>query len=326
MISKEILLSFCIPTYNRSKFLINAIKAIQKLEREDIEIIILDNCSLDDTEERVLKLKNLDSRIKYYKNEKNIGQAKNIIMSFKKAKGKYIYLTSDEDELSYNFFSNNFIKELKEEKYSLIVGSIFDKNTGKYYIEEKENKKIFEKYYDVAFRHYLSGIIFEKNCLDLDRADKYTNEIGSDYSYVPLILMCIKNGNIKKSSQIICYKNQDKIQYTDNELKGIKAFYYQPTERVKQIKFYLKCIKEQKFDKNFENVLFKILARRYAEALIFNKLFLSYKEELEYFYEEISNLPEIGNIFKKDVKKMKIKKFIKSLLPPVIIRILKKFI
>ena len=52
--TKNILLSICIPTYNRSEFLVDGLKVWSKVPlSEQIEIVIADDCSTDDTEEKV---------------------------------------------------------------------------------------------------------------------------------------------------------------------------------------------------------------------------------------------------------------------------------
>ena len=69
------LFSICIPTYNRSNELKRCIESIISQDGFDdvnVEIIISDNCSTDNTDEVVkpyiLKYKN----IKYYRNKKNV--------------------------------------------------------------------------------------------------------------------------------------------------------------------------------------------------------------------------------------------------------------
>lgn len=46
-------LSICIPTYNRSEVLKESLMQLLKYEGDDIEVVISDNCSPDNTEEVV---------------------------------------------------------------------------------------------------------------------------------------------------------------------------------------------------------------------------------------------------------------------------------
>ncbi len=72
------LLSICIPTYNRADLLSDVIESIVKQEvfqiSDDVEIVICDNCSTDNTAEVAQNFtEKFPNKVFYYKNEKNIG-------------------------------------------------------------------------------------------------------------------------------------------------------------------------------------------------------------------------------------------------------------
>ena len=91
------LVSICIPSYNNAKYIRKAIKSVQNQNYHNIEIIIVDNASEDNTEDIVKCLIKDDNRIKYIKNNKNIGYPKNFNKSMKFASGRYItFLCSDD--------------------------------------------------------------------------------------------------------------------------------------------------------------------------------------------------------------------------------------
>lgn len=314
---KNIWMSFCIPTYNRANFVERCIKKIIQLQLKNIEIIVINNNSTDNTEEKILNLSKTDDRIIYYRNSKNIGQCGNIIKCFKKAKGKFIYLISDEDEIEINFFSKKNNEKIN--KYDLIVGNIYDVINNKFYLKKNLGINNFEKLKNIAFRNYLSGIIFRKSCLNLELLSSFLNEIGSDYIYIFAILMCLKNKNFKNFDEIICYKCEtDKIQYTDNELKGIKAKYFQPLERIKQIKFYCVCIEILNFNPKLKKILYKILASNFAKLRVYNIVFLSFKNEIQAFDLEIKKIKQIYKYYEifylKNIAIKTLKKLIKIIL------------
>ncbi|MDD3302632.1 MAG: glycosyltransferase family 2 protein [Candidatus Gracilibacteria bacterium] len=112
---KKIKLSFCIPTYNRSDYLKDTLESIFSQYDEnifsEIEIIISDNCSTDNTAEIVKKYnKQYPQTIKYNKNETNIGGIKNIIKVTDYAIGEYIWLLADDDCITN--FSIKYIFEI----------------------------------------------------------------------------------------------------------------------------------------------------------------------------------------------------------------------
>lgn len=99
----QIVLSICIPTYNRAKFLD---ENLSRLKREisdlPIELLVSDNCSLDETESIVTNYISQGLVCNYYKNEENIGADRNFVNCFQKAKGKYIWLLGDDDYIEPN--------------------------------------------------------------------------------------------------------------------------------------------------------------------------------------------------------------------------------
>ena len=74
MPSNKILLSICIPTYNREKCLQQCLDSIvnQKAFNANIEIVISDNASSDNTDELVKKYQEKYTNISYKKNKENL--------------------------------------------------------------------------------------------------------------------------------------------------------------------------------------------------------------------------------------------------------------
>lgn len=124
MNNQQPLLSLCIPTYNRDKFLNESINRIEKQisELDDpniIEFIISDNCSTDTTSKVVEEHIQKGTNIRYIRNDKNLGMDGNFVSCFKKAKGKYIWLLGDDDYLLENGLSI-IIDTLQKGDYGLI--------------------------------------------------------------------------------------------------------------------------------------------------------------------------------------------------------------
>lgn len=88
--------SVIIPTYNRSDLLQLTIKSVQAQTFRDLEIIIIDDGSKDDTRRVVEGLQNIDQRIVYiYQENRGLPSARNI--GIKNSHGKYIaFLDSDD--------------------------------------------------------------------------------------------------------------------------------------------------------------------------------------------------------------------------------------
>jgi len=103
--NNSVLLSICIPTYNRAEPLKEAVESVlaqaAEVRAEELEIIISDNASTDETDAVVNKLqKNAKPAIKYYKNEKNVGMDNNCQLLIERACGRYVWLLGSDDLLA----------------------------------------------------------------------------------------------------------------------------------------------------------------------------------------------------------------------------------
>ncbi len=99
------IISFCIPTYNREKYLTKSIDAIvSQLTtqlKDKIELVISDNASTDSTRKIVEEYisSRPDQNIRLVSNRINVGMDGNFLNCFKNAKGKFVCLVSDDDFL-----------------------------------------------------------------------------------------------------------------------------------------------------------------------------------------------------------------------------------
>lgn len=88
-------ISVVIPTYNRANFIDRAIKSVLRQTYQNLELIIVDDASIDNTV-KVVK-KNSDKRIKYIRHEKNKGAPAARNTGINLASGEYIaFLDSDD--------------------------------------------------------------------------------------------------------------------------------------------------------------------------------------------------------------------------------------
>ncbi len=89
------LVSVIIPTYNRGYILEQAIASVQNQTYPEIEILVVDDGSTDNTEQIVSQIS--DSRIRYIKNPKNCGVSHTRNLGIAAAKGKYIAFQDSDD-------------------------------------------------------------------------------------------------------------------------------------------------------------------------------------------------------------------------------------
>lgn len=93
------LISVIMSTYNSSKTLNKAVESILFQSYENLELLIMDDCSTDDTMNILKSFQEKDSRIKIYKNSKNSGLTKSLNILINKSKGEII-ARQDSDDIS----------------------------------------------------------------------------------------------------------------------------------------------------------------------------------------------------------------------------------
>lgn len=90
------LVSIIMPSYNTAKYIAESIRSVLTQTYENWELLIVDDCSTDNTDE-IVKPFLTDERIKYFKNENNSGAAVSRNRALREAKGKWIaFLDSDD--------------------------------------------------------------------------------------------------------------------------------------------------------------------------------------------------------------------------------------
>lgn len=101
---EKIDLTIGIPTCNRDKFIIRAVKSALHQKNCNVEVIVCDNSDNDNTEQ-LLKKYCLLTNFKYIRNEFNLGPVANYNKCLENASGKYFMLLGDDDWLSPNYAS-----------------------------------------------------------------------------------------------------------------------------------------------------------------------------------------------------------------------------
>ena len=91
------------PVYNDVNFIEQSIECILKQSFQDFELIISDDCSIDGCDIICKKYCEKDSRIKYIRQEKNIGISKNMKFLLNIANTKYFMWAGDDDVLEPTF-------------------------------------------------------------------------------------------------------------------------------------------------------------------------------------------------------------------------------
>jgi glycosyltransferase involved in cell wall biosynthesis len=103
MNTRPVRLSIGLPVYNGERYIRFALDSILQQTFQDFEVIISDNASTDSTMVICQEYAAKDSRVRYYRNQENIGAARNFNKTFQLARGDYFKWAAADDMISPSF-------------------------------------------------------------------------------------------------------------------------------------------------------------------------------------------------------------------------------
>lgn len=117
------MVSFIIATYNGEKYLRETVQSALNQANVDVEIIIIDDGSTDNSYEIAQSLTKFDKRIVSFKNSRNLGFCKTVNKGLKLAKGDYIVILDQDDLLNKNHCQSSL--RLFDENTSLVFNDYY---------------------------------------------------------------------------------------------------------------------------------------------------------------------------------------------------------
>ena len=186
------ILSVVIPTYNRAKYLERCLESILSHQGDYYEVIVSDNASPDSTEEIIQKYLS-DSRISYYRNEKNLGARENIYKATGYARGEYVFWLSDDDYLLPNALSKVIAVIEAHPSVGYIYSPVVtvDDRNGKLY--SRRDDFDFDKLIDMGLGQLTivmsSAWVFSRQVLKREFIDWKLWRNNIDNAYIMIILV-----------------------------------------------------------------------------------------------------------------------------------------
>lgn len=142
---KTPLVTVYIPTFNRIDLLERAIKSVLSQSYQHIEVIVVDDCSTDGTDQFLSELSKADSRVRYFLKEKNSGACASRNIAINHAKGEFITGLDDDDYFSQNRIQNfvSYWFEGKSKNAVILYSSYtIKKNTNEFVKRPLKKKKV----------------------------------------------------------------------------------------------------------------------------------------------------------------------------------------
>ena len=232
----KIILSICIPTYNRKDSIYECVtKILNNYVYDNIEVIVSDNCSDDGTQDKLIQIE--DARFKYYRNNENI-KWMNLLKVMSYSNGQYSLLISDEDDVKIENLEG-LLQYLDGRKdISLLRGDVFNAirhTTMGFTSNNMKEDNYYNKIIAILKWAYMSGIVYNNNLilpilrkLDYTHYYKSIKKIG-DYPHMWLaLLICHKGPVIFFNKVLVIHARECPRDYIN------KQFIWEASRRLEQ--------------------------------------------------------------------------------------------
>ena len=108
------LISILLASYNEQSYIADSIRSIQNQTLENWELIIIDDCSSDETVKIIKNFLKIDNRIKLIINKKDLGLAASLNIALRNAKADYI-ARADADDIN--------LRERLQKQYDYLINN-----------------------------------------------------------------------------------------------------------------------------------------------------------------------------------------------------------
>ena len=214
------LVSVIMPSYNTDKYIAVSIQSVLDQTYERWELIIVDDCSTDNTDE-VVKPFLSDERIKYLKNDKNSGAAVSRNYALREAKGRWIAFL-DSDDLWEPKKLEKQIAFMQENGYAFTYTDYMIKLNGEWlpYIYTGPNVVTRRKMYDYCYFSTIT-VMYNRDVIGLVQIENLRK--NNDYA---MWLQVVEKSNCYRFPECLSYyiKREGSIS-SGSKFKLIKWHY-----------------------------------------------------------------------------------------------------
>ncbi|HEY7052921.1 MAG TPA: glycosyltransferase family 2 protein [Mycobacterium sp.] len=120
----DALVSIGLPVFNAGEDLEGVVKSVLEQDHENLELVICDNASTDNTEDVCRALAAQDRRIVYHRNATNVGLLNNFVGAMRLAKGTYFRWIGDDDWLDPRYVSRCLDAFAEDDRLILVTTQI----------------------------------------------------------------------------------------------------------------------------------------------------------------------------------------------------------
>jgi glycosyltransferase involved in cell wall biosynthesis len=292
-------ISIISPLFNRENYILRFIKSIHYQNFNDLEIIFIDDNSIDNSLKIIEELQNQDHRIILIKNKKNRGMFVNRNLGVLYSRGKYIILPDPDDILSKNILKVLF-DLVKKYNYDLIRFSMYvrgEKITFRKFVEKLINKPIYQPELS-TYVFYGSNELQTIDCYINNKFIKrkiYLKSINTlkEYyfnMYMTFMEDSIINYLLHKTSKSYLFLKKIGYYYIRNSQSITNNLFKISDLRIKFIFIYLNFLfentKNNSYEKDINNFIFTYMIKRFNIKQKFEDL---HRKPDYTFYQNIIN-------------------------------------
>lgn len=246
----NVLLSICIPSYNRGKLAYdNVINNLKLYYDEEIEVVLSNNGTENETKEYYEKIENMnDSRLNYFVFSENKGACINFCKVCEMARGKFVLLLSDEDLVNCKVLHNimNILEKGKNTLSILRTRGDVQGAVPSFKLKKPGSDALFTY---MLTSNYMSGIIFNNELLKKYSGINYVkqNLNNSTCLYYPHMvweLLLCQYGHVQGVDTILINEGKSEETYIGMEDKCKIPQYAMINGRLDQHKGFFEIFKD----------------------------------------------------------------------------------
>lgn len=303
------LITIVVPVYNSARYLDRCIQSIIKQTYKNIEIILINDGSIDESFKICLKYKAKDSRIKVI-NKDNSGVSCSRNIGIEVSSGEYIVFVDSDDFLNYDMIEKLVRRQINSKSNITFCGfNVIDSKEKLKKVNIEENlsisiENLFQEYIDVFFENILILPLWNK-IFEVSIIKNNNIKFKKDFSMFEdtiFILEYLNNANK------ISYINETLYNYCVNE-QSITSKYRDKT--YESFKYFWKCMKKSILKYDIEKEIYLSLKSNFINRyfVIIKSYYISGESDNKWNYiKKVSKDNEIKDLFEiKDIKNIKVK-------------------
>jgi glycosyltransferase involved in cell wall biosynthesis len=253
------LVSVITPTYNRPKYLTEALKSAVKQTYQNLEIIVSDNCSTENTQAIVESFQ--DPRIKFWRQPTNIGMFANQMHAFKMAQGKYVASLHDDDIWKEDFLeklvlpleANPNLALAFCDHYVMRADSTIDdvatEKNSHFYKRANLKEGIYQPFYQLSLIDRAvstaTAAVIRRDAVDWD---SFPPEVGVSWDIYLNYLTCRSgNGAYYYPGKLTCYREHEQTDTMTSGSRDAQA-------KIRKAKADIFCLERFMEDKRLQDI------------------------------------------------------------------------